>query len=118
MTTNDIAPAMQLTDEEKDRLKELETTIEEHLPAGFKLGLAIAEIRDRRLYRETHDVWEEYVRDRFDIARRTAFQYVASAHAYQLVRNCALIKPANEAQVRPLLKLTDDAMPDCVDKSG
>ena len=112
MTSSELAPAVQLSDEERNRLAELEAEIEENLPAGLKLGLAIAEIKDRRLYRETHDLWEEYVRDRFDIARRTAFQYVASAHAYRLVHSCALTKPANESQLRPLLKLSDDAIPD------
>ncbi len=117
MTSSELAPSVQLTDDERERLVELEITIEKNLPAGLQLGLAIAEIKDCKLYRETHDSWEEYVRDRFDIARRTAFQYIQSAHAYQLVHNCALTKPANESQVRPLLRLSDEAMPDAWTKA-
>jgi hypothetical protein len=103
----------QMTDDERDRLKELETVIDENMVAGLQLCLAAHEIRERKLFRETHDVFEEYMKDRFGLARRTAFQYAKSGRTYALVRNCALVEtmPTNECQIRPLSKLSDEAAP-------
>ena len=110
----EVVTIVPLTDEERERLKTLENDIEENMSAGLKLGLAAIEIRDRQLFRETHENWEAYMKDRFGIARRTAFQYMASASVYRLVHDCAPtdVLPSNEYQVRPLLKLTEDKASD------
>ncbi|MBD2249183.1 hypothetical protein H6G26_38775, partial [Nostoc sp. FACHB-888] len=47
--------------EESDRLY-LERKVER---AFFEAGKALAQLRDRRLYRSTHRTFEEYCRDRF-----------------------------------------------------
>ncbi|AUB44680.1 Site-specific DNA-cytosine methylase (plasmid) [Nostoc flagelliforme CCNUN1] len=47
--------------EQRDRLH-LERRVER---AFFEAGKALAELRDRRLYRSTHSTFEEYCKDRF-----------------------------------------------------
>ena len=110
----EVITILPLTDEERARLKTLENDIDENMSAGLKLGMAIAEIKVRQLFRETHETWEAYIKDRFGIARRTAFQYMASASVFRLVHDCAPtdVLPSNEYQVRPLLKLTEDKASD------
>ena len=104
----------ELTVAEKDRLEELEAVIEKNFQAFYVVGLSLAEIQMKRLYTQTHETFEEYVRDRFEIARRTAYQYIEAANAMDNVRNCAQIEilPANEAQVRPLTRLEPEKQPE------
>ncbi len=57
----------ELTDDElRDRLH-LERKVER---AFFEAGKALAELRDRRLYRSTHKTFEEYCKDRFSYTYR------------------------------------------------
>ena len=92
---------------EQERLAELENTISKNFQAFYVVGCALAEINANRLYRQAHETFEEYCRERFEIARRTAYQYLRGAEVMDNVRSCAQIDqaPANEAQVRPLTRL-------------
>jgi hypothetical protein len=102
-------------EEERDRLF-LERKVER---AFYEAGQALAEIRDRRLYRSTHKTFEAYCQDRFGFSRRHVNYRIA---AVQVVDNLkmgtngsqnspvlneltSLILPTNERQVRPLTKL-------------
>ena len=99
-----------LTHAECERLAELENTIFKNFQAFYVVGCALAEIQVNRLYRQTHDTFEEYCRERFEIARSTAYQYLKGAEVVDNVRSCGQIgqAPANEAQVRPLVKLSPE----------
>lgn len=97
---------MELTIAERSNLEQLESIITDNMGAFYKVGCALAKIRDSRLYRETHATFEDYCRDRWDIARRTAYQLIDSSIVVENVRNCAQIEPpSNESQTRPLTKL-------------
>jgi len=95
---------------EQERLSELENVISKNFQAFYVVGCALAEIQVNRLYRQTHDTFEEYCRERFEIARSTAYQYLKGAEVVDNVRICGQIgqAPANEAQVRPLVKLSPE----------
>ena len=107
----------ELTDEEVEDRHRLELKVER---AFFVAGKALAELRERKLYRSTHKNFEEYCYDRF------AFQ---RAHAYRLIESAAVVDnlspngrqneslqtaigrqilPTNERQVRPLTTLEPD----------
>lgn len=101
----DISEKQELAPQEKNRLQELEGTIKTNLKAFYEVGNALAEIRDSRLYRETHKTFEDYCRDRWDIARRTAYQMIESYDVVENVRHGAHKLPVNERQARPLTKL-------------
>lgn len=109
-TLSTVFAEKELSYPEQDRLAELEKTISENFQAFYVVGCALAEIQVNKLYRATHETFEEYCRERFEIARRTAYQYIETSTAMNNLRNCAQIAhienmPANEAQVRPLTRL-------------
>ncbi len=64
-------------DEERDRLH-LERKVEHAL---YDQGMALRQLRDRRLYRSTHSSWEAYLRDRFNMGRHNA-NYIITATRY------------------------------------
>lgn len=60
------------------KLEWLEGVIQKNLVAIYGVGRALMEIRDKGYYREVlgFETFEEYCRKRWDIARRTAYQYI------------------------------------------
>lgn len=106
--TSEIAvlPIAPLTvEEESDRLH-LERKVER---AFYQAGMALMELRDRRLYRSTHATFEDYCRDRFDYVRRRSYQLIDAAKIYNnLSEKCVQfvhILPTREGQVRPMSQL-------------
>lgn len=98
-----------VTRAETERLDALERVIEQGLQTFVDVGMALREIRDNRLYRATHDTFENYCQERWGWARRYAYYMIDAATAAQNVHNCAQIpSPANEAQARPLTRLEPD----------
>lgn len=116
-------------DEERDR-HHLELKVER---AFYEAGKALAEIRDRRLYRSTHKTFEEYCRNRFGYTRRNVNYTIAAAAVVEnlctnstqngqedLGKNLSQngqedlgtigsqILPTNERQVRDLIGLEPD----------
>ncbi len=61
-------------------------------------------IRDSRLYRETHDTFEDYCRDRWEMSMRHAERLMLSAGTVETLRPMGRV-PVNERQARPLTKL-------------
>lgn len=68
---------MALTTPQANRLQELETEIQTGLDTFFKVGRALIEIRDSKLYRQKYDTFVDYVNDRWSFK---------SARAYQLMQ--------------------------------
>jgi hypothetical protein len=98
-----------LTKIEAGTLQAFEAVIEKGLASFVEVGNSLMRIRDSKLYRGTHGTFEAYCQERWNIARRTAYQYIEAAEAVKVVRNCAQIEPANEAQARPLTLLETPA---------
>ncbi|MDZ8261963.1 hypothetical protein [Nostoc sp. ChiQUE01b] len=96
----------ELTEQEQSDRLHLERKVER---AFFEAGKALAELRDRRLYRSTHRTFEEYCRDRFGHSRRQSYLLIDAAVVFDnLAEKCDPldhILPNNERQVRPLTKL-------------
>jgi hypothetical protein len=101
-----------LTETEADTLAHHEATIRAGLDTFVEVGQALAAIRDQRLYRTTHDTFEDYCRERWQLASRTARQMIDAAAVVDALdedRSGAVAPlPVNEAQARPLTKLRDD----------
>ncbi|MHC5820645.1 MAG: hypothetical protein ACYT04_33455 [Nostoc sp.] len=113
----------ELTEQEiRDRLL-LERKVER---AFFEAGKALAELRDRKLYRSTHKTFEEYCKQRFGYTRIAASYKIAAATVMdnlltnglqkeeiatdelqtpKMLTNGLQILPNNERQVRPLASL-------------
>lgn len=99
----------------------LEQTIVNEFGAFHRVGMALAEIREAKLYRETHRTFETYCKDLWDIGRRHANYTIGAAEVYEHIRHSLAGKmgtsssqnedeiidllPINETQVRPLTRL-------------
>lgn len=57
-----------LTGPDAEHLRRLEAIAQRNLDTYIDVGNALASIRDQRLYRETHDSFEAYTRDRWGIS--------------------------------------------------
>lgn len=95
----------ELTTQEQGRFQQLEVVIEEGLKTFVEVGNALLEIRDSRLYRQEFRTFEDYCRDRWGMARSTAYQYIDAAATVENVRHGGHQIPTNERQARPLTKL-------------
>ena len=102
---NRLSPA------EYEDLGRLEDVIGNGLDSFERVGRALQEVHDRRLYRCGHKTWDDYCRVRWGVQR---------AHAYRLMRAAEVVVglaavspvgdklPASEAQARPLGSLPQD----------
>jgi hypothetical protein len=107
-----ILPIAPLTTEEESDRNLLERKVER---AFYEAGMALMQLRDRRLYRSTHATFEDYCRDRFDYTRRRPYQLIEAALIYDnLIDKCAKILhilPTKEGQVQPLSQLDRESQP-------
>jgi hypothetical protein len=94
-----------LTTTERRDLETLEHVVQRGLATFIEVGRALAEIRDRRLYRQTHGTFEEYCHEKWLLSRTRAYQMIDAATVSTIVDKAALPAPANEAQARELVPL-------------
>lgn len=93
----------ELSDDELCDRHRLELRVER---AFYEAGTALRELRDRRLYRDTHGTFEDYCKERFGYHRRRSYQLIDAADVLEnLCTNGTQILPNSERQVRPLTKL-------------
>lgn len=107
------AKAGVLTPDEEALLGRLEEAVEAGLPhikAMIEAGKALAEIRDRQLYRRTAATWPLYLRDRFALTGRRANQMIVFAGLVAEVEVIVgeEVPDLTERAVRPLAGLADD----------
>jgi DNA modification methylase len=94
---------------ERNRLLNLEQVVEQGLDAFVAVGQALLEIRDARLYRETHGSFEAYLDERWGVSRSRGYQLIDAARVTKaLSTDVDLEPPANEAQARSLVPLAGD----------
>jgi len=90
----------------QDRLIHLENIIAHNQCHFHKIGKALKEIRDSRLYKLIlFETFEAYTKTRWDLGKSHVYRLI---QAYQVVNNLSPIGdilPENEYQVRPLVKL-------------
>ena len=68
-----------LTAAQKDRLNHLEGVITRNFMAFVEVGMALKEIRDSKLYIESHQTFESYARAKFELARDAAYRKISAA---------------------------------------
>lgn len=89
------------------RLIELETLIESEQRSFYKIGKALKQIRDERLYRDLlFDSFEAYLKSRWDMSRSQAYRLIEAARIIDNLSPIGDTLPENEAQLRALVKLT------------
>ena len=95
-------------------LEQLERVIEGGLQTFVEVGLALLDIRDRRLYRLGHATFEDYCQKRWDFTYQRANQLIDAAKVAGALTTTVVKAPTNEAQARalaPLLRTEPEAIP-------
>lgn len=98
-----------LTTIEQQDLERCEAVIERGLQTFYEVGMALLEIRERRLYKQDYTSFEVYCRERWNFSGGHAYSLMDSA---TVITNLSSIDetfdlPANREQLRPLAKLKD-----------
>ena len=112
-----------MSPEEEHRLQELETIIKQDLKGFMRVGMALKEIKESKLYRGKYTTWKDYLKTEWDLSKAYAnYQIQAFNVIENLKRNGhhggqngfqddhhgateTSILPQNERQARPLTLL-------------
>lgn len=92
-----------LSDDDARDLDRLETKIAKGLQTFVEVGEALAEIRDRKLYRNEHATFDAYLETKWKISRSWACRQINAAETVKLLPTGN--KPTTERQARELNKL-------------
>lgn len=109
-----------LTSQERNDLSRYEGFIEQNLQTLFEVGKAFAQIRDAKLYRETHKTFEEYCVARWKISRPRAYQLIDASIVQKnlsTIVDKSLPLPTNESQTRALKKVAPEKQPELWSKA-
>src|SRR5258708_541023 len=97
-----------LTTQEEQILQGCERIIDEGLKTilekFYVVGHALMIIQEQRLYRAEHLSFDDYVADRWEIGRRTAYRFIKATRVLDQITPTAVM-PTRESQIRPLTKL-------------
>ena len=104
-------PAVTLTEPEKVRLKEYERIIRKNLNAFLKVGHALAEIRDNRLYRKTHKTFEKYCKDKWDLSKVHAIRQICGYETVTFLENKMVPMGTKNDQAPEQTEVQDEEKP-------
>ena len=91
-----------LTASESTALAEHEAVIERGIQTFYEVGMALANIRDRKLYRANHGTFEDYCQQRWQMSKAHAYRMIDAAEVVSPIGDSGLPLPANEGQAREL----------------
>lgn len=99
--------ALELSYGEVADRQRLEGIIAQGLKSFVDVGNALQEMRDRKLYRDTHRTFEDYCREQWGMERAHAYRLIDSAQVVEQLEMSPIgdILPANESQARHLTRL-------------
>jgi hypothetical protein len=98
----------ELSSGERHALETLEGIVQRGIDTFVEVGRALAEIGDRRLYRDSHRTFEEYCDQRWLLSRTRGYQLIDAAGVVTDMSTMVDTPPANERQARELVPLKDD----------
>lgn len=90
-----------LTASQQARLATLEAIVERGLDTFVQVGLALAEIRDARLYKQRYGTFEAYCRERWGFSRSRGYRLIRAAELASLSPTGDI---QNERQARAVLE--------------
>lgn len=96
-----------LTASESNALAEHEAVIERGIQTFYEVGIALADIRDQKLYRADHGTFEEYAEKRWQMSRPRAYQLIEAAAVVSTTVDIGLPAPENERQARELSRIPE-----------
>jgi hypothetical protein len=98
---------MGMTEIEISELAKLETIIDKGKAAFIDVGEALASIRDKRLYRDAYDSFEDYCQERWGFTRQRAHQLMQASEVVSTIvdKSTPSSHLPNEGQARELAKV-------------
>lgn len=111
----------ELTKSEQSELARLCKVVDEGLASFLAVGTALVDINEGRLYRQSHETFEEFVKERWGISRRRAYQLMEAAEikaemctsgSHQEIAD----EITSERQIRELSRVGTEALPDVVER--
>jgi hypothetical protein len=106
VANREATPSNTIPAAKEHSLAELEAVIERGLATFIEVGEALREIRDARLYRETHSTFEAYCRERWGWTRQHVNRQIAAAQIIPYLEPTGSI-PSMERQARELAAIRD-----------
>ena len=94
-----------ITLQESGDLVRLEKIVAQGLQTFVEVGEALAEIRDRRLYRIEHATFADYCKVKWRMSDRRARQLMGASEIVAGISKSGTTVPKTERQARPLTKL-------------
>lgn len=98
-------PSAALTTREQHDLETFEEIVDRGIQTFIEVGRALAEIRDRRLYRDSDSTFGAYCRERWAFSDSRARQLIAAAEVVTEVTVDGLPAPQSERVARELVSL-------------
>lgn len=96
-----------LTASESTALAEHEAVIERGIQTFYEVGMALADIRDRKLYRADYGTFEEYAQQRWNMSRTRAYELMSASAIVSAIADTETPAPANEGQARALSRVPE-----------
>ncbi|MFD9047635.1 hypothetical protein [Streptomyces zaomyceticus] len=87
-------------------LAEHEIVIERGIKTFYEVGMALADIRNRKLYRADYSTFEEYAEKRWQLSRPRAYELMAAAEIVSGIPD-TLPKPSNAGQASALNRVPE-----------
>lgn len=109
-------PPQPLSDEETTQLEACEAAIEHGAKTFVRVGNALAVIRDSKLYRQTHETFDAYCKDRWGITDRYARDTIASAKVISETGSNA--SGLNQRQASELAKVEPERREEVLEKAA
>lgn len=108
---------------ERERLRKLELAVAEGISSFVVVGEALKEIRDARLYRESHKTFEKYVDEKWSMGRNYANKLIASADVSKALgtivpKNERASEITSEGQLRELRTVPPESLEAVVNKAA
>lgn len=84
-----LAKKSELTDEEIETRKQMERQVRKNLEnfqnAAMEVGSALAVINEQRLYRSTHERFNDYVLETYDLSPAQAYSVISAATTFKMI---------------------------------
>ena len=99
-----------LTPNEQIYLEHLESDIRKNLTSFVMAGRALAQIRDKQLYRQDYSTFQDYCTRKWQLGKSHAYRLIGESdiHRHLSPIGDKMPQPANEAQCRELVGLTPE----------
>lgn len=105
-TANADFSISELTENEVQKLTNLEKIVNSGIRSFISAGLALAVIRDERLFRKSHETFADYCHERWQLDASYAHRLICASKLHSLLSPIGTVKPTSESQIRPLTKLS------------